>query len=95
MSEENVEVMQRVYAEWELGNLGAGVELFDPEIVFESFMPDSSERVVVHGPKGVETHMREALAQLRDFRLVAEEFREVGNKVFCRRAPSRHRTTER
>jgi ketosteroid isomerase-like protein len=82
MPEENVEIVRRVYAEWEIGNLSAGVDLFDPEIVFESFMPDSSERVIANGPKGVEAHMREALAQLRDLRLVGEEFRAVGNKVF-------------
>ena len=82
MSQENVEIVRRVYAEWKLGNMRAGVELFDPEIVFESFMPDSRERVVFHGPEGVEAFMREFLTEWRDYRLVGEEFREVGSKVF-------------
>jgi ketosteroid isomerase-like protein len=83
MSEENVEMVRRTYAEWELGNMAAGVELFDPEVVFESFMPDSSERVVVHSPDGVAAFMREWLAQWRDYRLIGEEFREIGrDKVF-------------
>ncbi len=83
MPEENVEIVRRVYSEWELGHMRAGVELFDPQIVFESFMPDSSERVVCHGPEGVETFMRELLAQWHEFRLFGEVFREVGtDKVF-------------
>jgi len=34
MSEENVEVLRRVYDEWAKGNLRAGLELFDPDIVY-------------------------------------------------------------
>lgn len=83
MSQENVDVVRRTYAEWKRGNIQAGVELFDPEIIFESFMPDSNERVVVNGLEGIEAFMREFLAQWRDYRLVGEEFREVGSdKVF-------------
>jgi ketosteroid isomerase-like protein len=85
MSQENVEIVQRVCAKWERGNLRAreGVEIFDPEIVLDSFMPDSSERVVVHGLEGVDGFLREWLAQWRDYRIVGEEFREVGkDKVF-------------
>ena len=83
MSRENVEVVRRTYAEWERGNMNAGVELFAPGIVFESFMPDSSERVVAHGRDEVEAFMREWLDQWRDYRLFGDEFREVGeDKVF-------------
>lgn len=83
MSQVNVEIVRRTYAEWKRGNLQAGVELFDPEIVFEAFMPDSSERVLVHGPEEVEAFMREWLLQWRDYRLIGDEFRAVGkDKVF-------------
>jgi ketosteroid isomerase-like protein len=83
MSEENVELVRRTYAEWERGNMTAGVELFDPEIVFESFMPDANERVVANGPGEVGSFMRDFLGQWRDYRLIADEFREVGKgKVF-------------
>jgi ketosteroid isomerase-like protein len=83
MSEENVEIVRRTYAEWEQGNMTAGVELFDSEISFESFMPDANERVVANGSEEVEAFMREFLGQWRDYRLVGEEFREVGkDKVF-------------
>ena len=50
MSEENVEIVRRIYVEWERGNLAAAVEWFDPEIAFETFMPDASENVVVPMP---------------------------------------------
>ena len=80
---ENVEIVRRTYAEWELGNMSAGVDLFAPGIVFESFMPDAPERVVAHGRDEVEAFMREWLGQWRDYRLIGVEFREVGkDKVF-------------
>ena len=83
MSQENVELVRRTYAEWERGNMSAGVDLFAPGIVFESFMPDSPERVVAHGRDEVEAFMREWLGQWRDYRLIGDEFREVGqDQVF-------------
>ena len=84
MSAENIDLVHRVYAEWEQGRMTAGVELFDPEIAFESFMPDSSETVVANGIEEVDAFMREFLAQWRDYRLAGEEFREAGpDKVFA------------
>jgi ketosteroid isomerase-like protein len=77
MSQENVEIVRRIYSEWERGNLEGGVELFDPEIVFVSVMPDA-ERIVSNGPEEVGAFMREFLAQWRDYRLFGDEFREVG-----------------
>jgi ketosteroid isomerase-like protein len=79
MSQENVEIVRRVYAEWEQGKFGGALALFDPDIVFESFMPDSSERVIFHGPEGVEVFMREFLPQWQDYRLIGDEFRKVGS----------------
>jgi ketosteroid isomerase-like protein len=78
MSQENVEIVRRTYAEWERGNFAGAVELFDPNLVFESFMPDSSERIIARGPEGTESFMREFLAQWRDYRLFGEEFEQVG-----------------
>lgn len=56
----------------------AGVELFDSEIVFQAFMPDANQRVVVNGAGEIETFMREFLRDWRDYRLIGEEFREIG-----------------
>jgi ketosteroid isomerase-like protein len=82
MSQENVEVVREFYEQWARGNMWAGVELFDAEILFESFMPDANDWVVAHGPEEIETFMREFLAQWADYRLLGEEFRDVGTKVF-------------
>ena len=78
-----MEIVRRVYADWQRGNLGAAMQLFDPEIVFESFMPDSQEWIVAHGVEEIEAFTREFLTQTRDYRMTGEEFRAVGNdKVF-------------
>src|SRR5262245_5442042 len=82
MSQEHVEMVRRAYAGWAQGNMQAGVELFDPEIVFESFTPDASERVVVTGPAKIAAFMEEFLGQWRDYRLFGDEFRASGDVVF-------------
>jgi ketosteroid isomerase-like protein len=79
--EDSVEVVRRIYARWARGDMVAGVDLFDHQIVFESFMPDSSQRIVCHGPAEVEAFMREFLAQWKDYRLLGDEFREVGSST--------------
>jgi len=81
MSQENVEIVRAVYREWALGNMKAGVELFDPGIAFESFMPDADERVLATGVEEVESFMRDFLAQWRDFRIVAEDFQSAGDHM--------------
>jgi len=81
MSQENVESVRDVYDEWALGNMTAGVELFDTRVAFESFMPDANERVSATGVEEVERFMREFLAQWRDFRIVGEEFRTAGDDI--------------
>lgn len=78
MSRENEEIVREIYAQWARGNMRAAVEKFDTEIVFESFMPDASGCVVAHGPEEIKTFMREFLAQWANYRLIAEDFRQVG-----------------
>jgi hypothetical protein len=79
MSQANVGVVRSIYAQWARGNMRAGIEFFDPQIVFDSFMPDG--RVVVRGPEAIKSFMREFLAQWRDYRLIGDDFREVGTGV--------------
>lgn len=81
MSEKNIEMARRTYAEWERGNMNAGVELFDPEIVFETFMPDSNTTIVANGLSEVEAFMRDFLEQWRDFRLIGEQFTAAGEDM--------------
>jgi ketosteroid isomerase-like protein len=83
MSEENVEIVRGIHAEWERGNMAAGVERFDPQIVFESFLPEASQRVVANGPAEVEAFMREFLHQWRDYRIYGDDYRELDpSRVF-------------
>jgi len=77
-----VGLVREIYAQWAQGNMWAGVEMFDTEIIFESFMPDANDRVVAHGPDEIEAFMREFLAQWANYRLIGEEFRDAGTKVF-------------
>jgi ketosteroid isomerase-like protein len=77
-----VEIVRGIYAQWERGNMRAGVETFDPGIVFESFMPDAEDWVIARGVDEIEAFMREFLAQWADYRLIGEEFRDAGTKVF-------------
>ena len=78
MSRENVEIVRGIYAEWERGNFQAALPLFDPEITFETFMPDASENVVVHGTDQIASFMRDWFGQWRGYRVTGDEFRAVG-----------------
>ena len=82
MSQENVAIVRRIYARWARGDMTAGVEMFDPEIIFESFMPDAQGWVVARGLDEIAAFMREFLAQWAGYRLIGEDFRAVGTKVF-------------
>ncbi len=78
-----MEIVRGTYAEWQRGNMKAGAEWFDPDIVFESFLPDASERIVASGPGEVESFMREFLRQWRDYRILGDEYRELApTRVF-------------
>ena len=83
MSRENVDIVRAIYAQWEQGNFEAGTAFFDPEITFESFLPDANENVVVHGLDQLQVFTREWFAQWRHYRIIGEEFVGVGSdKVF-------------
>jgi ketosteroid isomerase-like protein len=83
MSQENVETVRLILTEWERGDFRAPAKLLDPEIAFETFMPDADENVVAHGSAEFQAFTRDWLAQWRDYRMVAEDFQEVGqDKVF-------------
>ena len=77
MSQENVEVVRLILAAWAEGDFRSEAERLDPEISFETFMPDADENVVAHGFGEFEAFTRDWLAQWRDYRIVGEEFREV------------------
>ncbi len=77
MSQENVEVVRRIYNEWEKGDFLAALPLLDQQVTFETWMPDSG-MVVVHGLDELASFMRDWLGQWRDYRVIGDEFRAVG-----------------
>ena len=70
--------MRGLYAEWARGNFRPGKELFAPDVVFDQLI-DGSSNVV--GADAVESYTREFLAHWGEFRIVAEDFVEVGDKI--------------
>jgi ketosteroid isomerase-like protein len=83
MSEQNVEIVRRIYAEWERGNFAAAAEWYDPEIRFEAWMPDASENVTAHGVAELRDFTGNWFAQWKNYRVIGDEFREASDdKVF-------------
>jgi ketosteroid isomerase-like protein len=78
MAQAHIERLRAMYAEWARGNFRAGRELFAPDALFETITDGRSTAV---GAAGIESYMREFLAQWRDFRTTAEEFAEVGDAI--------------
>jgi ketosteroid isomerase-like protein len=78
MSQENVEIVRRVVDAWEKGDFVAAAQRFDPEIEFETFMPDADETVKASGTNELAVFMRDWFAQWRDYRIVGDDFRGVG-----------------
>ena len=77
MSQENVEVVRRVYGEWEAGNFSAALPLLDQQVTFETWMPDSG-MVVAHGLEELASFMRDWFKQWRDYRVIGDEFQAIG-----------------
>jgi ketosteroid isomerase-like protein len=95
VSRENVEIVRRIYAEWERGNFAAGLTWFAADIRFEVFMPDASENVTAHGLTELRDFMGSWFAQWQNYRIMGDEFRAVGDdKVFVggRQAGTGHRS---
>src|SRR6266545_8108245 len=78
MSEENVERLRAVYAEWAKGNFRAGGELFAPDAVLEQIADGGS---VFLGRDAIAGYIREFLAQWSEFRIEAEEIVAVGDTI--------------
>jgi ketosteroid isomerase-like protein len=82
MSQENVEVIRRMYERW-LENDPSLFEAFDPEIELH---PDPAADWVgvddiYRGHDGVRSYMRQVYEALEDYRPEIEELREAGDKV--------------
>jgi hypothetical protein len=71
MSEENVERLRPVLAEWERGNFAVGGDLLSPTALLSAFISDGM--VVCHGGEEIGRFLREFFLQWRDYRIKVEK----------------------
>jgi ketosteroid isomerase-like protein len=83
MSQENIEVVRRIYDELARGDFWAIAPLLDPQITWDwgAEMALVEGSTVYHGPSGVEAATREWLRAWDAARIEAEEFFDAGDDV--------------
>jgi ketosteroid isomerase-like protein len=78
MSEENVEIVRRVYEYWARGDF-RGTDPFDPDVDFE--MVDWPHQTRTHGIESMWDTWRSTLSAWTDFRAIPSEFGDYGDRV--------------
>jgi ketosteroid isomerase-like protein len=78
MSEENVQLVRRVYEGWARGDFSDS-DAFDPEIEFE--MVDWPHQTLARGVQEMSTTWRATLTAFDDFRAVPLEYVDCGSNV--------------
>jgi ketosteroid isomerase-like protein len=81
MSEENIEAVRGVYGEWAQGNFRAGVELYDPDIVFVQGRDLGTDSGTFLGLDGVRDYMGKFLEVWERVTIEADELIEAGDSV--------------
>jgi ketosteroid isomerase-like protein len=82
MSQENVEIVRRIFDGWATGDLSAEADAFDRHVVFV-VSRDFPAWGVQHGLDEVRTYMRDFLAQWEHATFDAERVRAVGDTVIA------------
>ena len=75
MSQENVELVRPLLAEWAEGNFWGGAELMAPDVTFRAAPPAN---FVAHGLEETARQMLDVLAHWSDYRIEAEELEDLG-----------------
>ena len=88
MSQQNVDIMRRIYDDWGRGNFRSGVERFDPDIVLV-LGPEFPDAGTYVGPQEIERYMRDLLSAWAEFAIEGESFIDAG-KRFGRGPSARH-----
>jgi len=80
MSQDNVEIVRGIYAEWGKGNFRAGTDLFDPgvSLVLRADFPDAGTYA---GRDAIRGYMRQFLADWTDAAIEAEDIVASGDRV--------------
>ena len=76
MSEEKLELLRPVLAEWAKGNFWAAPELLAPDVTFRAAMPAN---FVAQGLEETALRMLEVLEEWSDYRIEAEELEDLGD----------------
>ena len=83
MSEENVEIVRRLFEGWSVGDFTVGIEAIDPHVLFLVHPPFPEAGIRV-GPEGISEYLLGFLAQWERFTVEATELRAVGDTVLAR-----------
>jgi ketosteroid isomerase-like protein len=75
MSQENVELVRPLLAEWAEGNFWGGAELMAPDVTLRAAPPAN---FVAHGREEAARQMLDLLAHWSDYRIEAEELEDLG-----------------
>ena len=85
MSQENVEIVRRIYGEWGRGNFREGTELYDPHVLLVVHPEFGLASGVYCGPEEIARYMREVfLAEYEGFVIGGDEFVDAGDSVVVR-----------
>ncbi len=82
MSQENVEIVRRIYDGWATGDLSAGVDDFDRHVVYV-VSPNFPAFGVFVGLDGMRDFMRDFLEQWEQARFEAKRLQAVGDTVLA------------
>lgn len=82
MSQENVQIVKRIFDGWSTGDFGAGFDDLDPHVVFIVRHP-FPEPVETSGPDGIRKYMRGFLDNWKSYRVEARDLRAVGHIVLA------------
>jgi ketosteroid isomerase-like protein len=80
MSQENVDVVRRIFDRWATGDFGAGLAELDPYVVFV-VRPPFPEAVETVGPDGIRKYMRGFLDNWERYAVEARALRAAGDTV--------------
>ena len=85
MSQENVEVVRRVYELWNRGDLDAAVEMLDPHVVWNAYvhLPDSRPRHGVHEVQRWAREFAEAWAKSRSRSRASRRLATTWSSLSC------------
>ncbi len=84
MSEENVEIVRRIYEAWGAGNFGVGLHDLDPHVTFV-VRPPFPEPAVLNGPDAISEYLIGFLKQFEpgSHTIKATELRVAGDTVIA------------